>query len=136
MRTFSVLIHRDPEVDDAPWVAHCLDWDLVSQGTGPRHAIAMIAEAIQMVAEDDAEIGLDPDHRKSADESEWRAFLHAQEAGTKVRVSDLESIAHLTHVRIAAAINIELANDGKPDEWRERHSPFAISQIADNHCSA
>jgi predicted RNase H-like HicB family nuclease len=48
MREFSILIHREPGLDDQ-WVAHCLDWDLVSQGDTPAHAMRMIAEAIALV---------------------------------------------------------------------------------------
>ena len=47
------------------WVAHCLEFDVVTQGNTPEHAVQMIYEAVSMVIEDDLERGADPNERRT-----------------------------------------------------------------------
>lgn len=46
---FNFFAFPAPDVGGA-WVAHCLELDLVAQGTDPDHAIRMLVEAMHMVA--------------------------------------------------------------------------------------
>ena len=49
-RTFSCWALIYPSLDvEGEWVAHCLDFDIVSQGTSPGHAGTMIREACGIV---------------------------------------------------------------------------------------
>jgi predicted RNase H-like HicB family nuclease len=73
MRDLSVLIR---EAEDLPgcWVAHCLDWDVVTQGDSPLAAAEAIVEALALVAEADLAEGVDPNERCSAPVENWAAF--------------------------------------------------------------
>jgi hypothetical protein len=53
--------------DDLPgkWVAHCLDFDVVTYGDSFRDAFAMARESIEMVVTDDLASGRDPDDRRA-----------------------------------------------------------------------
>jgi len=45
-----VIIYRDAEGDQ--WVAHCLEYDVTTQGDNEEHALAMIKEAVELHIED------------------------------------------------------------------------------------
>ena len=70
MREFSVLIHREPGLE-GQWVAHCLNWDLVSQGDSPANAVTMIVE--------DAKEELAPNDRPPAPDDPWKLFANTQQ---------------------------------------------------------
>lgn len=71
------------EAEDIPgeWVSHCLDFDLVSQGSSPTGALDAIREAIVMVLEDDLAKGLDPRGRPRAPDRDWKLFAAVFERG-------------------------------------------------------
>jgi hypothetical protein len=71
MRIFNLWVVVRP-AEDLPdqWVAHCLDLDVVSQGTSFRHAMEMVFEASSMVVTDDIVSGRDPSSRR-APENFW-----------------------------------------------------------------
>jgi len=49
-RTIHAVICKDAESDQ--WVAHCLEYDVATQGSSEEHAIAMIKEAVELHLED------------------------------------------------------------------------------------
>jgi len=64
--------------EDVPgqWLAHCLDFGVMTQGDSPQHALEMVIEAVTMVIEDDREKGFNPHCRVLTDpEEEWAVFL-------------------------------------------------------------
>lgn len=71
MRVFNLWVVARP-AEDLPdqWVAHCLDLDVVSQGTTFQHAMEMVFEACSMVVSDDIVAGRDPSSRR-APQSFW-----------------------------------------------------------------
>jgi len=75
--------------EDLPgqWVAHCLEFDVVSQGDSPKHALEMIVEATAMVIEDDLNSDRNPHSRRAPSEF-WDELRRIQERGQKV--DDLE----------------------------------------------
>lgn len=76
MREFSVLVRRDDGLPDQ-WVAHCLNWDLITQGDSPAHALEMLCEAIGLAIEEDRRGGLDPSDLPPAPPDVWRVFARA-----------------------------------------------------------
>src|SRR5947209_3310903 len=64
-----IVVERAADLPDA-WVAHCLDFDVVSQGNSPQHAIEMLREAVEMVVMDDLKRNADPRSRR-APEAYW-----------------------------------------------------------------
>lgn len=89
MYEFSVLIRSAPDVD-GEWIAHCLNWDVVTQGRSPSHAVEMICEALVMAIEDDLRAGLDPHERREADQAEWDSFAHVLKSGRRVSEHEVE----------------------------------------------
>lgn len=51
-RTFWVIFEPLAGIP-GKWSAHCLDTDVVSQGTSLSHAFRMIVEAVEMILEED-----------------------------------------------------------------------------------
>jgi predicted RNase H-like HicB family nuclease len=103
MLEFSVLIQAAPDVG-GQWLAHCLNWDLVSQGDSPKHAIEMIVEAIVIAVEDDRAAGLDPSDRPSAKREAWDRFLSVQQSGIRIAAADIEKLPRSQRTSIAAVI--------------------------------
>lgn len=83
MRAMSKLQHRlhvllYPSKDlPGQWVAHCLEIDLVTQGNDQGHALEMIAEAIETVAEDNVSRGGAPLLFRSAPKDDWERLRKA-----------------------------------------------------------
>ncbi|NOU33335.1 MAG: hypothetical protein HOO96_36015 [Polyangiaceae bacterium] len=63
------------EAPDLPgqWVAHCLDFDVISQGNSPTHAFQMIAEAANMFALHELNAGREP-MGSAAPDASWEEF--------------------------------------------------------------
>jgi len=59
--------------EDVPgcWVAHCLDFDIMSIGDSPQHALEMVREAVGLALADDLNHGRDP-HERRADDKHTR----------------------------------------------------------------
>jgi predicted RNase H-like HicB family nuclease len=81
MRTYNlwVLVRPAEDLKDQ-WVAHCLELDVVSQGTSFTHAMEMVFEAIAMVVTDDIGAGRDPLSRRAPEEY-WSELYHVMEEG-------------------------------------------------------
>lgn len=60
---------RPAESVAGQWIAHCLDFDVVTQGDSLEHALAMVHEAAVMVALDDLNSGRDPLDRRAPESS-------------------------------------------------------------------
>lgn len=63
--------------EDLPgqWVAHCLDFDVVTYGNSLEHSLKMLLEATAMVICDDLERGADPSERRAPEEY-WQRLSH------------------------------------------------------------
>ena len=64
-----VLVTKSKQVP-GQWVAHCLTWDIVTQGNSIEHALEMVGEAVRTCVVDDLTNGLDPRGRNCADEED------------------------------------------------------------------
>lgn len=71
----SITLDRDDATDQ--WTAHALEFDVVSQGTSPKHALEMVQEAVELVLADDVHQGRDSTTRR-APEEEWVEFRKTQ----------------------------------------------------------
>lgn len=75
------------------WVAHCLDFNVISQGDSPSHALEMVREALGMALADDLRQGLDPDlRRKECDADDWAPLHRLLQKHTKVPVRDIDGM--------------------------------------------
>lgn len=141
MREFSVLIHREPHLD-GQWVAHCLNWDLVSQGDSPAHAVKMIVEAIVLAIVEDSNEGLDPNDRSPAPEDLWKLFATTQQHGTRISPADVDTLAaQAGETVIAAVMYMHQIHAGqrfaRADEaLSSAPPPFMIAALGDDQASA
>jgi predicted RNase H-like HicB family nuclease len=78
--------------EDVPgcWVAHCLDFNIMSAGDSPQHALEMVHEAVGLALADDLSRGLDP-HARKADDDDWAPLIRLFEKHTKVPVSTMDT---------------------------------------------
>jgi hypothetical protein len=90
MRVLNLWVVVRP-AEDLPdqWVAHCLDLDVVTQGTSFQHAMKMVFEACSMVVADDIVAGRDPSYRR-APENFWTELYEIVQSGHPVPFKSLE----------------------------------------------
>lgn len=81
-----LLVRPAPDVA-GQWVAHCLDFDVVSQGNSPIHALHMMMEATTIVVADDLARGADPFARKAPD-SDFDEFMAIRKAAQRIASFD------------------------------------------------
>jgi predicted RNase H-like HicB family nuclease len=136
MRQFSVLVRRDEELPDQ-WVAHCLSWDLVSQGDSPAHALKMVCEAIGLVIEEDRQDGRDPSDRPAAPSDMWHLFARVQETGTRISSADVDRFALDLGRPVLFAV-IVYWHDKRDDLPASVPPPFMIAefQSGDQHAQS
>lgn len=103
MREFSVLIRREVGLE-GQWVSHCLNWDLVSQGDSPAHALRMIAEAVIATISGDVADALDPDDRPAAPTELWDSFRAVLQNGTRISAADVDTLAKQLGQTVIAAV--------------------------------
>jgi predicted RNase H-like HicB family nuclease len=138
MREFSILIRREPGLE-GQWVAHCLNWDLVSQGDSPAHAMRMIAEALVIAIVEDAKEGLDADDRPAAPAELWELFARTQQHGTRISPADVDTLAARPGEVFVASVlylhQVHLAEGVmRTDEaLASAPPPFMIAVLGDDH---
>lgn len=71
------------------WLAHLLDFNIMSMGDSPQHALEMVREAAGLALVDDLNHGRDP-HARRCDEADWAPLLRLFEKHTKVRVAEID----------------------------------------------
>jgi hypothetical protein len=138
MREFSVLIRG---ADDLPgvWVAHCLNWDLISQGGSPSAAAQAIAEAIVLAIEADEADDLDPDERLPAPAEDWDLFRKTLNNGARVAAADVDRLAARGSVIAAVMYLASLHATSHGRSGRELPSvppPFMIAALQGNDSPA
>lgn len=96
-RLFSGWVYIS-RAEDLPgvWVAHCLDFNIVSQGDSPVHALEMVHEALTGTLVDDIARGFDPDKRRSeTDPSDWALLLQLLKRASKIGVREMDELARV-----------------------------------------
>ena len=74
------VVKPSEEIPDR-WVGHCLELDVVSEGSSYAHALEMALEAAGMVVKDDLQNGRDPFERRAPKEFWREQRLIASEEG-------------------------------------------------------
>lgn len=118
--------------EDVPecWVAHCLEYDIVSWGSSPQDALANVNEAVGVALADDLNNGFEPATRRAPDE-EWAPLLSLFERATqKVPVAALDSAPFK---EFAAPIHVVLVNSEAAEfapHTFARHGAVALQDAA------
>lgn len=92
------VVASPAETVPGEWVAHCLDFDIVSQGHSLEHSLEMAKEAILECLNDDAENGLDPFDRSAAPDEDWEDLYHLMKHGVPLDTVPVEKRDQLTLV--------------------------------------
>ena len=103
------------------WIAHCLDFDIVTQGSSPQQALAMAREAVEMCIADDLNSGLNPFERR-ADPEDWAPLYRLFEHHAAIPVDTMD---RTTFNEFAVQMTFELvrlpaANKVTPAEPRQQ----------------
>lgn len=134
VRQFSVLVKPASDIDDQ-WVAHCLNWDVVTQGTSPNHAVLMLMEALEIVIADDDQDDFDSDLRPSAPAELWNQFSEIQFHGTRISPADAKQLSSDRSASYAMILH-RLESRKAPDIGEvEGHMPppFVVQALQENH---
>lgn len=107
LHTVSVLLTRCEDLPDQ-WAAHCLEFDLVTQGSSIEDAMSMATEAVAQAVVDDLERGLDPFDRPSAPDEDWELFHKTHRYGRPLEAVPRDRVARVV-ARMRLAIQ-ELAS--------------------------
>jgi hypothetical protein len=70
------------------WIAHCLDFDVVTQGRDPLHAMHMLLEAVCLVVSSDVRRGADPLDRR-ADDEDWEPLWRTVNGGQSIDIREV-----------------------------------------------
>lgn len=84
-QSLNVVIYPAPDLE-GEWVAHCLELDMVSQGSSPPNALEMIAEAIEVTAQDNVQHGRPPLDFRAAPRDVWMKFAAADRSTAVDRI--------------------------------------------------
>jgi predicted RNase H-like HicB family nuclease len=88
-----IYITRAEDIEGC-WVAHCVDFNIISQGDSPQQALEMVREALGMTLADDLNRGLDPNKRRNEVTAEdWQPLLKLFEKHTRVPVDQMDVTA-------------------------------------------
>lgn len=88
-----------PSVDlPGQWTAHCLDFDIVTQGESVEHAMAMIQEAVEICICDDLNAGCDPHDRGTTPEEDWAEWKAVLRRGKRLKFEELNDAAHAQRI--------------------------------------
>ena len=129
-----VLVHP---AEDLPgtWVAHALDFDVISQGESAKHAMMMIVEAVGMVLEEDIADGCDP-YARRAPAPFWERLQHIMEHGERLPMSELLERARGSSGPCELAVSMFFKESWKPstDSVPTYRAPLALaSPTVDAH---
>ena len=124
--------------DDLPgvWVAHALDFDVVSQGDSVEHAMQMIAEAVSIVLEEDIESGDDPYARRAPDQF-WERLYDVMAHGERLPLGEIIERARNAGptVQCCLAVSMFFRESRQPDAASfPTRTPLALARVtADAH---
>lgn len=106
------------------WVAHCLDFDVISQGNNPKLAIEAVNEAVAMTVVNDLCEGLDPEDRRAPDEY-WEQLAHVLKNGKLVK---LDEVKEMKGVRVILATQMTYVVERERKGAPHRVDPFVVPQ--------
>jgi predicted RNase H-like HicB family nuclease len=105
-------ITRAPDVANC-WLAHFLDFNIMSQGDSPQQALEMVREAAGLVLADDLNSGRDP-HDRQSEATDWEPLLRLFDNHTKVLIRQLDQHAG-EFKEFAAPVTVVLRRDSGDD---------------------
>lgn len=129
--SFSVLAYIAPDLNGG-WVSHCLELDLVAQGSDIQQALEAIGEATAIAIADDMNEGVESTAvRNKAPDELWDMHRSILATGRPLREADLSTVKRLATQLVMSVANAELP---VPPEERVVPNPIPTSwRITDDH---
>ena len=109
MREFSILIYEAPDIP-GQWLAHCLNWDVVSHDHSPEKALYSLQEALTVVIEEDQKSGLDSASRRPAPDADWHLYQRVRGEGEMHKADRMGALPLSPGLVIAGTLYLK-AND-------------------------
>jgi predicted RNase H-like HicB family nuclease len=115
------------------WVAHALEFDVVTQGSSAEDALRMVVEALGITLTDDLQEGLDPFRRRAPAEC-WQQLRQMMEhgeridgdaLGAKIRESRFDALAVMMWLQLR-----QVPVDATEGVRKPYDAPFAIASHA------
>ena len=131
VRQFSVLVRPASDVE-GQWVAHCLNWDVVTQGDSPNHAVLMMADALELVIEADDRDDFDSELRPSAPAELWKTFSEIQLHGTRISPADAEHLSTARSAMYAMIVSRVERTKTRDSADIPVPAPFVVQALLDN----
>lgn len=95
------------------WVAHCLELDVMSQGSSLRQAFDMLSEAVQIAWNEDSRVGRDPLSHRAPDDC-WAELWEVVNRGERGPIAELEKLPADADLVIAAQLELLLLRQVPP----------------------
>ena len=122
----SILI--EPSEIEGQWVSHCLEFDVISQGDSPSHALEMLQNALEICIREDLESGVRPDGRGPAPREAWDEFQSAFTPDEVVPYVDEKSAKEMDEAGAAAPTRFAVKMAAKVEQMF-----FSIPHSIGNH---
>lgn len=103
-----VIAYPAPDLP-GQWLSQCLDFDVMSQGNSPTHAIAMILEAVEIVLANEITQGRNPFTFRPARPADWLKLWSLVQSGTLGSDQELERLPERNVELVATQIEITLS---------------------------
>jgi hypothetical protein len=97
-------VQRAADVE-GQWVSHCLDIDVVTQGTSLKHAIDMLCEAVTIVVRES-----DLSRHTAAPPEDWELLFSVQKTGDRLSISSILDRPQETVGAVAGQLVVTFSN--------------------------
>lgn len=119
-----LVIRRAEDVPGA-WLAHCLDWDICTQGNSLPHVLQMAVEAISIIGLDDIAKG--NDHERAPEEF-WKELDVLLSEGKPISFAELLTNAEEPDFMLATQVGCVIRSDRFPlDIEQQRPRPIPVA---------
>ena len=125
---FNVWLVAKPAPDvPGEWYVHCLDFDVMSQGRSPLHALEMGVEAVTMCLEGDLADGEDPFAvRPRAAQAAYDELYRVLREGARPAGAIAQLDAHRDELAVVVvAVRIDVATEARGSNLADS-APFAL----------
>lgn len=132
-RTVWILLNPAPDVE-GQWIAHCLDLDVVTQGSSLEHAAIMAREAVDLVIESDVAAGSDPFEREEAPQDDWQRLYKLLHHAVPLKLVPREKWGRLKVVAMPYTVCVPDVADDVPESADPLQIPDAwlAAQLRDS----
>lgn len=122
-----IVLRRSAELQGV-WVAHCLDFDVISQGSSFDLALQMVFEAIMMTAIDDLRRGVEPRERSAPPEywDEMWAIVADPQAGRGALPDPGADLERVSLAVVTVEMELQVRRSDAPEPTTPKLKPQTL----------